>query len=73
MVYLNFPEAEIRDVCCMAMDTLTFPTGNMYSMVGSKSAEDGFILIRKKKIATICYYRKLKRGRDKCYNCKGGK
>ena len=37
MVYLAFPKAEIRDVCCLEKDTLTFPTGNICLAAGSKS------------------------------------
>ena len=37
MVYLAFPKAEIRDVCCLKKDILIFPAGNIYLTVGSKS------------------------------------
>ena len=37
MVYLAFPKAEIRDVCCLEKDTLIFPTGNICLAAGSKS------------------------------------
>ena len=37
MVYLAFPKAEIRDVCCLEKDTLIFPAGTIYLTAGSKS------------------------------------
>ena len=61
MVYLTFPKAEIRDVCCLKKDILIFPAGNIYLTAGSKSViEDrshdkgGKILI----YFYFCYLRK---------------